>query len=51
VCSKGREAGNGTGRKCKLATWRKDKTPANKKGKGKMPPQVDIKKESICFFY
>jgi hypothetical protein len=32
-------------------TWRKDKTPSNKKRKCKMPPQVDIKKESICFFY
>ena len=26
------------------AMWRKDKTPSNKKKKGKIPPQVDIKK-------
>jgi hypothetical protein len=35
MCSRGRKAGNGTGRKCKLATWRKDKTPANQKEKVK----------------
>jgi hypothetical protein len=33
------------------ATLRKDKTPSNKKRKGKTSPQVDIKKESTCFFY
>ena len=34
-----------------LVTWEKDKMEANKKGKGKIPLYVDIKKESICFSY
>ena len=33
-----------------LATWEKDKAQANKKGKEKLPPQADIKKEHMCFF-
>lgn len=33
-----------------LETQRKDKTQANNKVKGKMSPQVDIKKEFICSF-
>ena len=34
-----------------LATHRKGKSQANKKGKGKVPPQANIKKDSKCFFY
>ena len=33
-----------------LAIQGKGKTRANQKGKGKLPAQVDIKKESKCFF-
>ncbi|KAL5808725.1 hypothetical protein ACOSQ3_029416 [Xanthoceras sorbifolium] len=32
-----------------LATQGKGKTQANQKGKGKIPPKADIKKESKCF--
>ncbi|PON44942.1 hypothetical protein TorRG33x02_329880, partial [Trema orientale] len=32
-------------------TQRKNQKQAKKKGKGKIPPQADIKKESKCFFY
>jgi hypothetical protein len=39
------------GENAMLAMQGKDKTQANKKRKGKMPLQVDIKKESSCFFY
>ena len=33
-----------------LATHRKGKYQTNKKGKGKVPPQANIKKDSKCFF-
>ncbi|KAL5832264.1 hypothetical protein ACOSQ4_017618 [Xanthoceras sorbifolium] len=33
-----------------LATQGKGKIQANQKGKGKIPPKADIKKESKCFF-
>ena len=33
-----------------LVTHRKGKSQANKKGKGKVPPQANIKKDSKCFF-
>ncbi|XP_041027072.1 uncharacterized protein LOC121267292 [Juglans microcarpa x Juglans regia] len=39
------------GESAMLATHRKDKTQANKKGKFKIPPQGGIKKDSRCFFY
>ena len=32
-----------------MATQRKDENQAKKKGKGKIPPQGGIKKESKCF--
>jgi hypothetical protein len=38
------------GENAMLATQGKAQTQANKKGKGKIPPQVDIKKESTCSF-
>ena len=34
-----------------MAMQWKNKDQARKKGKGKVPPQADIKKESKCFFY
>jgi len=34
-----------------LATYGKGKFQANQKGKGKIPPQAGIKKDSKCFFY
>ena len=34
-----------------LAMHRNGKSQAIKKGKGKIPPQTDIKKVSKCFFY
>ena len=33
-----------------MATQGKNKNQAKQKGKGKVPPQVEIKKESKCFF-
>uniref|UniRef100_A0A2N9I4A8 Retrovirus-related Pol polyprotein from transposon TNT 1-94 n=1 Tax=Fagus sylvatica TaxID=28930 RepID=A0A2N9I4A8_FAGSY len=38
------------GESAMLATRGKGKSQANQKGKGKMPPQTDIKKDSKCFF-
>uniref|UniRef100_A0A2N9GEG7 Retrovirus-related Pol polyprotein from transposon TNT 1-94 n=1 Tax=Fagus sylvatica TaxID=28930 RepID=A0A2N9GEG7_FAGSY len=38
------------GESAMLATHGKGKSQANQKGKGKMPPQTDIKKDSKCFF-
>lgn len=38
------------GESAMLATHRKGKSQANKKGKGKVPPQANIKKDSKCFF-
>ena len=38
------------GESAMLATRGKGKSQANQKGKGKMPPQTDIKKYSKCFF-
>jgi len=38
------------GESAMLATHRKGKSQAYKKGKGKIPPQADIKKDSKCFF-
>jgi transposase InsO family protein len=38
------------GESAMLATHGKGKSQANKKGKGKVPPQADIKKNSKCFF-
>lgn len=40
----------GLGESAMLATCGKGKSQANKKGKGKVPPQDDIKKDSKCFF-
>ena len=34
-----------------MAMLEKNKDQAKQKGKGKIPPQADIKKESECFFY
>jgi hypothetical protein len=39
------------GESAMLTTHGKGKSQANKKGKGKVPPQADIKKNSKCFFY
>ena len=33
-----------------LETHRKGKSQSNKKGKGKVPPQANINKDSKCFF-
>uniref|UniRef100_A0A2N9F3Y6 Retrovirus-related Pol polyprotein from transposon TNT 1-94 n=1 Tax=Fagus sylvatica TaxID=28930 RepID=A0A2N9F3Y6_FAGSY len=38
------------GESAMLVTHGKGKSQANQKGKGKMPPQTDIKKDSTCFF-
>ena len=38
------------GESAMLETRRKGKSQANQKGKGKIPPQADIKKDSNCFF-
>ena len=38
------------GESAMLAMQGKDKSQANRKGKGKVPPQADIKKDSKCFF-
>jgi hypothetical protein len=38
------------GESAMLAMHGKGKSQANKKGKGKVPPQADIKKNSKCFF-
>uniref|UniRef100_A0A2N9I6P9 CCHC-type domain-containing protein n=1 Tax=Fagus sylvatica TaxID=28930 RepID=A0A2N9I6P9_FAGSY len=38
------------GESAMLATRGKGKSQANQKGKGKIPPQTDIKKDSKCFF-
>eukprot|EP00253_Pinus_taeda_P012545 PITA_12545 len=38
------------GESAMLATRGKGKSQANRKGKGKVPPQADIKKDSKCFF-
>jgi hypothetical protein len=38
------------GESAMLAMHGKGKSQANKKGKGKVPPQTDIKKDSKCFF-
>jgi transposase InsO family protein len=38
------------GESAMLATRGKGKSQANQKGKGKVPPQTDIKKDSKCFF-
>jgi hypothetical protein len=40
----------GQGESVMLATCEKGKSQANQKGKGKIPPQVGIKKDSKCFF-
>lgn len=39
------------GESAMLVTRKNSKTQANQKGKGNIPPQVDIKKESKCLFF
>ena len=50
MCSRGREIGDGTGESAMLVMHGKGKSQANKTGKGKVPPQADIKKDSKCLF-
>ena len=33
----------------KSNAWGKEKNQSNKKEKGKIPSQIDVKKESVCF--
>ena len=50
VCLGGGKTINGTGRECISDKSRKEYNQAKDKGKGKVPAQADIKKESKYFF-